>query len=155
MSVRFLTILKNFPIVRGLASLILAGLILVGFPTHLWADEVVCPPTIDVAQEIKNTPPDWEAFTDTVSLRFVNVSFSSGTPDKQMVLAPTSSTKRGSDLINVWEFFPSDQEDTWVSCLYNNTTIMLSRKLPKDARQCRVTYDGRHRGPVAKKIECK
>ncbi len=117
-------------------------------------DEIVCPPRLTVQHDITgNVPDDWQKHDDRSSHPFVNVMFSEGSPDLQIILAPIGKKKVKGKSIAEWEF-PKSAVGYWVSCLYNNTSATIARKLPEDVAYCEVQYDKAYSSPHVERWRC-
>ena len=116
------------------------------------ASEVIlqCPAYIEVKQEVKAVPEGWQAYEPSTKHPLVTIEFSEGNPTQRVLLLPTGEQGRS---ISTWTFTPSD-EGHWVSCGYNSTSIVTSRKLPTGTRTCQVEYDDDFSPPIVKRYNC-
>jgi len=111
------------PLVFGLA-LVHSGLCAAGTFT--------CPERIETTSTLSASHADWEAVPVPLPQYFERISLTSGPPEQQASLVPDSSTKRSI----VWKL--SGKDEYWVACHYLFTNVLLTRKLPADARECSV-----------------
>jgi hypothetical protein len=114
------------------------------------AEITQCPLEISVNQNILTEPSGWKAFVGPTRHPLVTVQFSDGPPSAQAFLVP--SEEKGSHTL-VWNF-QTPQEEVWVSCAYNNTSVTLSKKLTKPVTSCQVEYDPDFTPPVARTFSC-
>lgn len=108
-----------------------------------------CPPEIATQQEIKDSYPDWNTLNEKTRYPLTAIRFSEGDPKNIVWLVPDKSEGNAQ----IWHL-PVSSEGYWVSCSYNNTSIMLSRKLQSKIRQCRVDYDNDYKPPTAIRYVC-
>lgn len=111
---------------------------------------VQCPATIEVQEQAGAVPEGWVSFEPENRHPLRSVEFSEGVPTNRATLLPTEEPERS---VSVWRFIPSE-EDYWVLCSYNSTSIVMSRKLPRNTTACQVDYDGDFAVPLPKRIFC-
>jgi len=111
---------------------------------------VQCAAQIEVRQEVSGVPKGWQAFEPSTKHPLMSIVFSEGEPIHRVILLPTGEE---GGAIATWTFTPST-EGYWVSCGYNSTSILISRKLPEGTASCRVEYDKDFNPPLPKKVEC-
>lgn len=116
-------------------------------------DLLQCPPALKIQQNIDGEQTGWQALNSHEKHPYVGVSFSEGTPDKKIILAPSSEKKVRGALLAVWAL-PKSADGYWVSCLYAETSVTVARKLPDDVTYCEVEYDRNFSQPVAKRWQC-
>jgi hypothetical protein len=122
------------------------------------AQDVVCPESVVVRQELNQRVAGWEPFTDDVPLRLSFVTFYDGPPKDRASLVNTFSHKQGPLETATWEFRSDGDRHIWLACSYAATTIALMRELPSNVTSCAVTYNPRERVsgmPAIEKIACK
>lgn len=117
------------------------------------ADFRQCPLELSIKQTLQNSQTDWKTFNSHEKHPYVGVSFSEGSPDKKVILAPSTEKKMKDGINATWEFSPS-AEGYWVSCLYAETSVTVSQKLPSKVQACEVEYDADSSRPVVKKWRC-
>lgn len=119
-------------------------------PSVSFASEIVlCPAAIEVQQQAKAVPPGWLAFEPDTKHPLMSVEFSEGEPSKKVTVLPTG--EKGA--VSIWDFTPS-AEGYWLSCSYNSTSIVISRKLRSGTTACQVEYDRDFATPLPKRISC-
>lgn len=109
-----------------------------------------CPSHVVVQQEAREVPKGWQAFEPSRKHPLISVEFSEGEPIHQVTLLPTEEQ---GDSVAIWTFTPS-AEGYWISCGYNSTSMVLSRKLPDRTTSCLVEYDKDFSTPLPKSIHC-
>lgn len=118
-----------------------------------------CPKQIETKQELVSEAEAWHVSKDspnrfdreelkdfgtTTKNHGGNVfGFSWGIPDNMEILAPgqtrkLSQNRRGT--LSFWEF--EDTDGIYYICDYHQTTIRLSRPLPKGYKKCVIENDG-------------
>lgn len=118
------------------------------------SDLLVCPSVLDVEQTITSTHSGWSLLGTNGRHRFIGVEFSEGPPDQKAILAPSTESYEQSKMISIWIFPPSNQ-GYWVSCMYSNTSAVVTQRLEDGISLCEVEYDGRFSAPVVKQWRCK
>ncbi|WP_407932146.1 STY0301 family protein [Geomonas anaerohicana] len=119
-------------------------------PAVSFASEIVqCPAAIEVQQQARAVPAGWLAYEPDSKHPLMSVEFSEGEPSKKVTVLPTG--EKGA--VSVWDFTPS-AEGYWVSCSYNNTSVVVSRKLRSGTTSCRVVYDRGFATPLPRRISC-
>ncbi len=69
------------------------------------------------------------------------VTIYDGPPADLASLVGDGSAKRGGKVISTWLFREPFPKGAWITALYAGTTLTLTRRLPDDVRELRVTYD--------------
>ena len=116
-----------------------------------------CPAEILVRQQAAPVP-GWEATYEPGPNRLSAVTFFDGPPREKASLVYDDEVKAARETRAVWRF-PASGKGIWISCGYEGTAAMLSRRLPASVRACTVSYE---RGvtstaglPAIRGIECK
>ncbi|MBC7455278.1 MAG: hypothetical protein H7335_16595 [Massilia sp.] len=112
-----------------------------------------CPLELLVNQTAQSTMSDWKIFNSDEKHPYVGISFSEGSPDKKMILAPDKEKKVKGGVLATWHF-PTSAEEYWASCLYAETSVTIARRLPSNIQSCAVEYDGRSSPPIIKNWHC-
>lgn len=140
---------KLFPIAQCIG-------LLGSLATYGFADEVHCPDTIAVKQNLSKPEPGWkEGMSDLPNL-LAGVTFFDGPPEEKASLVNDSERRVQGKQIAIWRFGPQSQ--IWISCGYAGSNIVLSRALAKGTSGCSVTYNPKVTVaglPSIEKIECK
>ena len=117
-----------------------------------------CPQKIDVEQRVISPPEGWDGAQITATVALASVTFFDGPPSGNASLKYDSEDRQKRDWIAYWNLAPNAR-GYWISCGYENTTAVVSRRLPEDVRSCAVTYERKKRGkaglPTIKSITCK
>ena len=117
-----------------------------------------CPREIEVEQRIGGIPEGWQAAQTTATVALASVTFFDGPPSEKASLKYDSEEMQKRDRVAFWNL-PPNARGYWISCGYQNTTAVISRRLPENIKSCAVTYDRRKRGaaglPAIKDISCK
>jgi len=117
-----------------------------------------CPQKIEVEQRVGDVPAGWEAAQATGTMSLASVTFFNGPPAERAALKFDSEDRQKRDRIAFWNM-PPNARGYWISCAYENTTAVVSRRLPENIKSCAVTYDRKKRGaaslPAIKDISCK
>jgi len=121
-----------------------------------FAEEIHCPETISVTQSLAKQEQGWKASTSDTPARLAGVTFLDGPPEQKASLVNDGESRVNGKQIATWRFGAKSQ--IWLSCRYANSSIVLSRALPKGTAACSVTYNPRETIaglPSIEKIECK
>ena len=117
-----------------------------------------CPQKIEVEQRFAAAPEGWEAAQPTTTVSLASVTFFDGPPTEKASLKFDTEDMQKRDRVAHWNL-PPNVRGYWISCGYQNTTAVISRRLPENIRSCAVTYDRRKRGAAGlqaiKDISCK
>ena len=117
-----------------------------------------CPPKIEVEQRIGVIPKGWEAAQPTTTVSLASVTFFDGPPSEKASLKFDSEDTQKRDRVAFWNL-PPNARGYWISCGYQNTTAIISRRLPENIKSCAVTYERRRRSaagpPAVKDITCR
>ena len=126
-------------------------LMIVAVPSAVsFASETVqCPAAIDVQQQAREVPAGWLEYEPDAKHPLMSVELSEGEPSKKVTVLPTG--ERGA--IAIWNFPPS-VEGYWISCSYNSTSVVISKKLRSGTTACQVEYDPSFATPLPKRISC-
>ena len=118
------------------------------------AAPLACPPNLAVAQHAADPPAGFQAFEIDKRHVWINAQLSDGPPDEQAWLAPDSTKKSPKAFTNTWTLYASPR-GTWLSCVYGDTSVMLSRRLPEGLKVCEIRYDAGMSPPMATAIDCR
>jgi len=117
-----------------------------------------CPQKLEVEPRVSVIPEGWEAAQTTATVALASVTFFDGPPSEKAALKYDSEDRQKRDLIAFWNL-PPNARGYWISCGYENTTAVISRRLPENIKICSVTYERKRRGagnlPGIKGIACK
>ncbi len=98
-----------------------------------------CPPSIAVRQAA-TAPAGWEVAFDKRANDLAAVTFFDGPPAEEASLAYDEQTSQAGETRAVWRFTPGGK-GIWISCSYDGTRAVLSRRLPAAVRTCTVRYE--------------
>lgn len=99
-----------------------------------------CPARLHTEQSGK-APAGWSAQRlDIYQGALTTVLLSDGPPSQKVYLAPDQSTIEGSRTSNVW-VLGRDRSNVWLTCQYDGTDVVLTRRLPADIIECEAVYD--------------
>lgn len=119
---------------------------------------ITCPPKIEVEQRVTAVPGGWETAQATATVPLASVTFFDGPPAERASLKYDSEDRQKREWVAFWNLAPNTR-GYWISCGYENTTAVVSRRLPENIRSCAVTYERKKRGKVGlaaiKSISCK
>jgi hypothetical protein len=127
----------------------LAFLALTAMNVDLLAAET-CPATIQTQQAMTAAPAGWAASVDEVRSSLIGIKVSDGEPKELAWLVPDRTLAGGTQ---EWTLGASAR-GYWVTCVYDRTRVVLSRKVAAGAKRCRVFYDSSYAQPVATKYVC-
>ena len=119
--------------------------------------ESLCPPAISVEQRVTAAPEGWEAALSAAKPQLAMVTFFDGPPAERALLKYDREEKEKRDWVGIWTLAPNSR-GYWIQCGYDNTTAVLSRRLPENIRTCKVTYERKAQTvsglPVVKHVGC-
>ena len=121
------------------------------------AKEIECPSTIQVQESADLAKLEgWRTYDTSVAgaHHFFDVGFSEGPPEKLVFRTPSKSTKTKLKKLDVYDFSSGVTDEIWVSCLYRDTALSLTRKLPGKLSRCEVAYDEKTGFRSVKRVDC-
>lgn len=89
------------------------------------------------------SPDAWGVPQGDSSARLVGVTFYDGAPKEGASLVPDSTTAVGNSDTAVWLLSASHGRESWLSCRYEGTNVVLSRPLASTIHRAEATYDSR------------
>lgn len=118
----------------------------------------LCPETIDVEQRVTDAAQGWEAGLSGRKTQLAMVTFFDGPPAERASLKYDSELKLRGNWVATWTL-AANTRGYWIQCAYDNTTAVLSKRLPETARTCSVTYERSTKAanalPLVKHVGCK
>jgi hypothetical protein len=125
------------------------------------ADSPSCPKTLQVAEKPAAIPDGFKAFANgnppsedlaaAAKADLNQIMFSDGPPTEIAWLAPD----RDERTYQVYAFSASEGRQTWLSCGYFNTSVIISMPLPASIKSCKVTHDPSVQGYPATGMSCR
>src|SRR5262245_52091693 len=118
---------------------------------------VDCPRTLAVEQKPVETPEGWSAADDGSPHRLDQVTFFDGPPADLASLVYDDEATAEKEWTGIWHFEPNPR-GFWIACAYSGTSVVLSRRLPAEVKECRVTYEkegGEEPVGEVKRIDCR
>jgi hypothetical protein len=116
-----------------------------------------CPPAVSVRQEA-TAPAGWDVRYDRTGSGLAAVTFFEGPPEANASLVYDEQLPKGRETWAVWRF-AAGGSGIWISCAYDGTRALLSRRLPATVRSCTVKYEAAVTNggglPAIKAIDCK
>lgn len=117
----------------------------------------LCPEAINVEQRIAETPQGWEAGSSGLKPQIAMVTFFDGPPAERASLKYDSELKLKGNWVATWTLAPNAR-GYWIQCAYENTTAVLSKRLPETVKTCSVTYERTTKAanalPLVKHVSC-
>ena len=102
-------------------------------------------------------PQDWEAGFSDLKPQIAMVTFFDGPPAERASLKYDSELKLRGGWVATWTL-AANTRGYWIQCAYENTTVVLSKKLPESVKTCAVTYERSTRAanalPPVKHVGC-
>jgi hypothetical protein len=123
----------------GLRLLVAVGV--AALADHARAVDTYCPESIAVKESVEKVPEGWKAAQGDAPVQLSGVTFFSGPPEEKASLVYDSWIKRHGLAYGVWHFQPKSGPPIWMSCSYANTSVVLTKPMPAETSECRVTYD--------------
>ncbi|MCB1565670.1 MAG: hypothetical protein KDI78_08600 [Xanthomonadales bacterium] len=96
--------------------------------------EPFCPPSIEVKQELVDTPPGWQTINFPNQRSFQDADVFLGYPDHFGKPKPSSEIRGDNWSVPGTESWDVSGVDLWVVCYYSSTTISLTKRLPEEHR---------------------
>ena len=93
------------------------------------ADLQQCPKELLVNQVAQDVDTGWKEFNTHEKHPYIGVAFYEGSPDQKAMLAPLKEKKIKGGTIAYWNF-PVVSVAYWMSCLYGETSVVVSQMLP-------------------------
>ena len=117
----------------------------------------LCPASIAVEQRAGAVPEGWEAANSSAKPQLAFVTFFDGPPAERVSLTADSEERPKREWVALWNLAPN-KRGYWLQCAYDNTTVVLSRRLPDSVRTCKVIYERKTQAisglPVVKHVGC-
>lgn len=117
---------------------LIAGLIAI-FGNVAARAQVVCPPSVSVEQKA-TAPNEWSLDYSKASAELSSVTIFDGAPEELASLKYDDERTTRDEIIQTWEL-PANDRGYWIVCGYSNSTVLLRRRLPNDARACAVVFE--------------
>jgi hypothetical protein len=102
------------------------------------------------------TVEGWRTYDTSVkgAHHFFDAAFSDGPPEKLAFQEPSKSTATKLKKLDVYNFSSDASGEIWISCLYRDTALSLTRKMPDKFSRCEVEYDEKTGFRSVKRIDC-
>jgi hypothetical protein len=113
--------------------------VIFSLPISANAENIQCPPSINVSEKVVTSPENWEGYVVPREHYLDNVMFSSGHPSGLATLVPDKAINKKGKSVSTWLFPGENPDGFWLSCTYHNTNAVLTKRLPKGAKRCRLT----------------
>jgi hypothetical protein len=117
----------------------------------------LCPETISVEQRVIEPPQGWEPGLSGAKPQLAMVTVFDGPPAERASLKYDSELKQRPGWVATWLLAPNARGH-WIQCAYENTTAVLSKRLPETVRTCNVTYERSTKAanalPIVKHVAC-
>jgi hypothetical protein len=118
------------------------------------ADELACPPSITVTEQLTSAVgSEWSVRNSGTMHHRESVEFYDGDPNQNASIVPQREFRSGADYVAVWSFGTSDVP-IWFACRYLGTSLFLTRQLPRCYRECTDRY-APNNGDLVRSIRCK
>ena len=118
----------------------------------------LCPAEVNVEQRVTNPPQGWEPSLSDLKSQLAMVTFFDGPPVERASLKYDSELKQKGNWVGTWTLAPNSR-GYWIQCAYDNTTAVLSKRLPDTVKTCAVTYERSTKAanalPLVKHVACK
>ena len=117
----------------------------------------LCPAEVNVEQRVTDPPQGWEPGLSGLKPQLAMVTFFDGPPAERASLKYDTELKQRGNWVATWIFAPSPRGH-WIQCAYDNTTAVLSKRLPESVKTCAVTYERSTKAanalPLVKHVGC-
>lgn len=120
------------------ATFLVAAMPVIAAPT-------ACPPRADVTQQAQYVPDGFTPYVANSRHLLRGIGISAGPPNAHAPgetawLLASNWRRQGRGHVGTWLFDPNEPPGIWVSCFYENTSIVLSFPLPLATKQCEVSH---------------
>jgi hypothetical protein len=119
--------------------ILLLILVIFALPMSAYAENIQCPPSMNVSEKVVTSPENWEGYVVPKEHYLDNVMFSNGHPSGLATLVPDKTIERKAKSVSTWLFPGNDSGGFWLSCTYHNTSAVFTKRLPKGTKRCVVT----------------
>ena len=102
-------------------------------------EEIECPDSIPVKQELSKPIAGWESVEQQTNPSLDQIAVYLHHPNEKGSLVPDSDNKRKGHELVTWKFLDA-KEEHWVACTYHDTNVMLAKKLSASFQQCIADY---------------
>jgi hypothetical protein len=105
------------------------------------AADLKCPASVAVKQELPAPPAGWEAVGGSSDVQLDRVAFYLKHPRLGGSLVPDGNQKSKGEERETWKFVAAPGDEYWMGCIYQDTTVILARKLDPGVSKCEVRYE--------------
>ena len=127
------------PHARALAPCAIACLAAL-LPASAVAADLSCPMAIEATQKLATPQKGWTEGTDKLPTELSGIAVFDGPPSEMADLIPDEGPKTADTTSDTWDLPPSDR-GYWVTCRYGNSTVTLTRQLPKSVTRCEAIFE--------------
>jgi hypothetical protein len=103
-----------------------------------FAIELGCPPRVEVNEKLVSGYRDWSEGRSEEPHRLAGITIFDGPPSEMASLIGTDKVLSKTKTRTSWSF--DGDHEHWLLCSYANTSVTLSRAIPKVVKTCAVTY---------------
>ncbi len=115
-----------------------------GAPSGRPWQALACPPCISVDEQLAGKYEGWEGHREAGAVhRLAAVRIYEGHPRDNLGMPPYSNATHGSTWRGTWSLVPAAASGYWVTCAYDLTDIVLTRRLAEGLHECEVIADER------------
>jgi hypothetical protein len=109
-------------------------------PVPAGAADLSCPKAIETTQKLGAPQKGWTEGTDKLPTELSGIAVFDGPPEQMADLIPDEGPKTADTVSDTWDLPPSER-GYWVTCRYGNTTVTLTRQLPKSVTRCEAIFE--------------
>jgi len=114
-------------------------------PPH--APSVVCPAMVSVSESALPVP-GWSSRSDPAQHRFERISVANRDGEKEYDLAPDEEKPAGAKVNQTWKLNDYRDLPLFLTCRYQDTSVTLSKELPKALSTCSQTIEVNKSGAI-------
>jgi hypothetical protein len=125
-------------------------------PTAALAADMQCPLQITVHEQTDASQVNgWEVYNGSRHdvHHFYGVAFSQGPPGDLVYLNPRKTVSKGPGKVEIYDFGSEIAGDIYISCLYRETSQVITKRVEPKPVQCKVSYDPK-RVDAVKSVSC-
>jgi hypothetical protein len=126
--------------IDSMKKIALFAMVFLGVSSFALASDMSCPASISAKQELQ-APAGWEAVGGSSNVRLERVAFYLKHPGLGGSLVPDVTHRDKGEERESWTFVSNPGDEFWMGCVYQDTTVILARKLDKGISKCVVSYE--------------
>ena len=103
-------------------------------------ETISCLSSVTSQQTMPNPPTAWQVVAATTPHQLVSVTLFDGPVEEKASLVYDEQSETATDRTAIWKL-DANPRGYWLSCGYDRTSLVLTRKLPSEISRCQVVYE--------------